>query len=630
MQQLAKGRIFTNEKCTGCNRCISACTIPEANVAVLENDKNKIHVDPEKCINCAMCIKACPHEARDFEDDTARFLDDLKAGKDISALVAPAIRSNYPQYEKLMGMLKQLGVKFIFDTSFGADICTWAYLKYITENNRAGLVSQPCPAIVNYVEKHRPELMDDLAPLHSPAMCCAVYMKKYKKIPGRYAFISPCIARKDEFSDENTGRIVDYNVTFQKLEEELKRRGLDYTKAQPAQFDNDNHGLGCIYPMPGGLKVNVVDAVPDAWVYQVEGQPACKYFLDDYKKSRTTEKPLLVDILNCQHGCNMGTGALCEEHDGASGLQVSKAMNDAEKEVCNTKATAKNPVVKLFDRKKKKTDDFYSTLNLDDFKRKYSNKAVGEIPVDGSAIMKAFGELYKTDHDQQHIDCCSCGFDTCEEMASAIAKGINHPGNCVEYHKSILREQQLEISTMLDEQNRMSASLSENVDQIIDSISESSKRTSGAAERVEQINEEISGVNDIAVKLNDMMEDLKSRINDYVKLGSQIVNISLQTKILSINASVEASHAGDLGKGFAVVAAEMQRLAEQSAESANRIIASNETVLPMINEIQSFSDTLNSGTKAISENTQSIAGAMHDVNRAEEEIVETASRLKTE
>jgi iron only hydrogenase large subunit-like protein len=65
-------------------------------------------------------------------------------------------------------MLKQLGVKYIFDTSFGADICTWAYLKYITESGRAGLISQPCPAVVNYVEKHEPELIGDACAAAQP------------------------------------------------------------------------------------------------------------------------------------------------------------------------------------------------------------------------------------------------------------------------------------------------------------------------------------------------------------------------------------------------------------------------------------------------------------------------------
>ena len=41
------------------------------------------------------------------------------------------------------------------------------------------MIAQPCPVIVNYVEKHQPELIDLLAPVHSPMMCTAIYLRKY-------------------------------------------------------------------------------------------------------------------------------------------------------------------------------------------------------------------------------------------------------------------------------------------------------------------------------------------------------------------------------------------------------------------------------------------------------------------
>jgi len=500
-------RIFTNDNCTGCNRCITACTIPEANVAVVEDGKNKIYIDGDKCIGCAKCIEACPRDARDYRDDTEAFLSALKSGKNISALVAPAVRSNFSDYKRLLGMLHSLGVKQIYDTSFGADICTWAYLKYITESNVKGLISQPCPVVVNYIEKHNAALLPRLAPLHSPATCCAVYMKKYKNIPGEYAFISPCIAKKEEFSDPNTDGLVSYNVTFGKLMAALKKRRIDYRSFPPAEFDNEKHGLGCIYPMPGGLRVNVEQAVPDAWVYQVEGQPEVVHFLDHYAGSRSASaQPLLVDVLNCADGCNMGTGALCRDEDG---IAVSKSMYEAQRE-------AKAPQGKKQKRPPASAglQPPIPGLNHADFIRRYNDKAVQPIPVTPAAVEKAFQSMYKYTHDERHVDCCSCGFSACDDMAQAIAKGINHPENCVEYHKSVLRHRQDEIGDMLEEQNKMGEQLATSVEQIFASMKSSSEVTEETVAQVTQINEEITGVKNIANKLNNMVEQLRSQINE--------------------------------------------------------------------------------------------------------------------
>ena len=103
----------------------------------------------------------------------------MRSGKKISVIIAPAFLANYPnEYGRVLGYLKQKGVNHIYSVSFGADITTWDYLRYITENNFTGGISQPCPAIVNYIEKYIPELIPRLVPIHSPMMCTAIYVKK--------------------------------------------------------------------------------------------------------------------------------------------------------------------------------------------------------------------------------------------------------------------------------------------------------------------------------------------------------------------------------------------------------------------------------------------------------------------
>lgn len=300
--------IFTNDHCIGCNKCISVCNCLGANVAeLISNDKNKIIVNLNKYIACGACIYICEHNAREYYDDTELFFSDLKKGNNISILVAPSFRANYSnEYEHILGVLREKGVNKIIDISFAADITTWAYINYINNHDFKGGISQPCPAIVSYIEKYLPELIPKLFPVQSPMMCGAIYAKKYIGLKDKLAFIGPYIAKKNEISDFNNKGYISYNITFDHLIKYIKQYKFKGKKCS----DELEHGLGSIYLMPGGLKENIYwFCGEDILIRQIEGDKDVYKFLQQNKdKIKNGNTPyFFIDALNCFSGCLYGT-----------------------------------------------------------------------------------------------------------------------------------------------------------------------------------------------------------------------------------------------------------------------------------------------------------------------------------
>ena len=86
----------------------------------------------------------------------------------------------------------------MISVSFGADIALWAYLKYIKSHDFYGSITNPCPVVTVYIEKQEPELVPMLSPVQTPLMCAAIYARKQMGFSERFAFLSPCVAKKVE------------------------------------------------------------------------------------------------------------------------------------------------------------------------------------------------------------------------------------------------------------------------------------------------------------------------------------------------------------------------------------------------------------------------------------------------
>lgn len=120
------------------------------------------------------------------------------------------------------------------------------------------------------------------------------------------------------------------------------------------------------------------------------------------------------------------------------------------------------------------------------------------------------------------------------------------------------------IGNMVEEANKEVSKLRKNV-QVMHESGEEAVKT---LKELEEINAEAKGSIEQIYQQTNTTNESAMKIKDAIAL---ITSIAEETNLLSLNASIEAARAGEQGKGFAVVASQIQKLAEQSNESAMKV-----------------------------------------------------------
>ncbi|MGM0547644.1 [Fe-Fe] hydrogenase large subunit C-terminal domain-containing protein [Halanaerobium praevalens] len=400
--------------CKDCHKCLRECP-----VAAIGFKDNQAFIIEEKCIYCGNCIKTCPQGAKSALFEEKKLEAFLESDSYLIASIAPSFVAAFPEFEpgQIIKALKLIGFDYVAET---AEAATRVVQEFKRERRKMDntLITSCCPAVVNLIEKHYPELIPQLASVLSPMMLQTAELKnQYKK--ARIVFIGPCLAKIEESKNEKRRDYKpDIVITFEHLRLFLEKKKIKISKLEKQKVDLPATMLTADYALSGGAvkAADLLKADPGCGnkALHLSGLDNIINFLEDLKKDKEKIKVELVELLACSGGCINGPA-----------INNDLSIPLKELEVHNYLLTNKKNKIKSFKPRNREINLF----------RQHKNKQMILPEVPETEIRKILASIAKENKEDEK-DCGGCGYSSCREKAKAVYYGFAEKKMCIPYMKA--------------------------------------------------------------------------------------------------------------------------------------------------------------------------------------------------
>lgn len=309
------------DKCKECGKCAQACpynaiadlTRPCRKAcpvdAITMDEHGLVEIDESKCIQCGACIHGCPFGAIGSKSFMVDVIDMIRAGKKVVAMVAPATEGQFGPDITMASWktaLKKIGFADMVEVGLGGDLTAAAEAQEWAEAYKEGkkMTTSCCPAFVNMIRQHFPELLGNMSTTVSP-MCAVSRMLKERDPETVTVFIGPCIAKKSETLDLNIKDNADYALTYSEIRAAMRAKHVELEPEENTYQESSVFGKR--FGNGGGVTAAVLECLQetgentDIKVAKCSGAAECKKALMLLKVGRLPED--FIEGMICTGGC---------------------------------------------------------------------------------------------------------------------------------------------------------------------------------------------------------------------------------------------------------------------------------------------------------------------------------------